>query len=271
MTAIDLNTANKVEIVESIEQMTLPAAEAITAGMAVRIDTSAGTFTKANGSTAAEARAYGVATKTVVARQAVTAIRKGVMDGWDISGLAYDADVFLSDTDGRLDTAAGTVNVKVGRVIPVSGAAIGAGFDKVLAIDLTQSGQQAEDDSAYVAVTTELLAASVDKWMFVADRAYEVIGFREIHSVVGGSGAVVRPRKIAAATTAAPGASVAAGITELTTADIGLETSINVSQTPTITATAADALLAAGDKVGLNFSGTLTGLVGHLTMFLKPI
>ena len=269
MTAIDLTTANKVEIVESIEQMTLPAAEAITAGMAVRIDTSAGTFTKANGSTAAEGRAYGIATRTVAARQAVTAVRKGVMDGWDLSGLAYDADVFLSDTDGRLDTATGTVNVKVGKVIPGSGAAIGSGFDKMLAVDLTQSGQQAEDDSAYLAIRTDLMAASVDKWMFVADRAYQVIGFREVHSVVGGSGAVVRPRKVTDAT--APGAAAGATVKELTTADIDLTTTINTVVTPTITATAADALLAAGDKVGLNFGGTLTGLVGELIMFLKPI
>lgn len=270
MTAIDLTTANKVEIVESFEQMTLPATEAITAGAPVRLDTSAGTFSNGNASTAAEGRIYGIATKTVVARQPVTAIRKGVMDGWDLSGLDYDADVFVSTTDARLDDTAGTINIKAGRVVPVTGSPIGTGFDKVLAVDFTQAAQDAEDNVKYIAITSELLAASVDKWVFVADRAYKVMGVKEVHSVIGGSGAAVRPRKIASATTATPGASVAAGITEIS-ASIGLETDINVVQTSTLVATAADLLLAAGDKIGLDFSGTLTGLVGQITIYLKPV
>lgn len=271
MTAISLTTANRVEIVESFEQMTLPAAEAITAGNVVRLDASAGTFTKANASTAAEGRVYGLATKTVVAGQAVTAIRRGVLDGYAITGLAFDADVFVSDTDGALDTAAGTLNIKAGRVIPVTGAPIGTAFDKLLLVDFSGAAQDAEDQSKYVIVTSELLAASVDKWIFVADRAYQVMAFKEVHSVIGGSGAVVRPRKVTAAGTAAPGDAAGATVKELTAADIGLETTINVVQAPALTETAADALLAAGDKVGLNFGGTLTGLVGHLTMVLKPV
>ena len=136
MTDIALNTANKVEIVESIEQMTLTAAEAITAGMAVRLDTSTGKFTKANGSTAPEARIYGIATKTVAAGMPVTAIRQGVMDGWDLSGLNYDAVVYLSDTDGRLGDSAGTVSTVVGRVIPGSSEAVGTALSKLLLVDL---------------------------------------------------------------------------------------------------------------------------------------
>ena len=64
---------------------------------------------------------------------------------------------------------------------------------------------------------------------------------------------------------------MAAGITELTTAAIDLTATANVAQTPTLTATDADRLLAAGDKVGLDYSGTLTGLVGKLTMYLMPV
>lgn len=120
-------------------------------------------------------------------------------------------------------------------------------------------------------ITTELLAASVDKWVFVAQRACKLVGIKEIHSVVGGSGAVVTPRKVLAATVAAPGAAVAAGITELTTAAIGLETTADTTQTPTLTATIADRSFAAGDKLGLNFAGTLTGLVGSATFQFQYI
>ena len=136
MADIALVTANKVEVVESIVQMTLPAAEAITAGMAVRLDTSTGKFTKAKGSDAAEARIYGVATKTVAAGLGVTAIRKGVMDGFALAGLNYDAPVYLSDTDGTLADSVGTVTIAVGRVIPGPATALGTAFDKLLFVDL---------------------------------------------------------------------------------------------------------------------------------------
>lgn len=136
MTDIALITANKVEIVESIEQMTLPAVEAISAGQAVRLDTSTGKFTKANGSSSGEARIYGIATKTVAAGEPVTAIRKGVLDGFALSGLNYDAAIYLSDTDGTLANTTGTVSVEVGRVIPGAGVTLGTSFDKILFVDL---------------------------------------------------------------------------------------------------------------------------------------
>jgi len=120
-------------------------------------------------------------------------------------------------------------------------------------------------------ITTELLAASVDKWVYVANQPCKVVAIREVHSVVGGSGAVVTPRKVTAAGTAAPGDAAGATVIELTAAAIGLETTINVSQTAGLSATAADLLLAVGDKIGLNFAGTLTGLVGSLSIELQPI
>ena len=136
MSAIALTTTARVDVVESFVQATLPAAEAITAGDAVRIDTSTGKFTKANGTSAGEARIYGVAVRSVAAGFPVTAIRKGVMDGYDLSGMNYDAAVYLSDTDGSLDTAAGTASVVVGRVIPGTSEALGTSYSKLLFVDL---------------------------------------------------------------------------------------------------------------------------------------
>ena len=133
---IALVTADKVEIVESIIQMTLPTAEDITAGAPVRIDTTNGKWTKANGTSAGEARAWGVATRTAKSGNALTAIRKGVMDGWDLSALDYDAPVYLSDTDGRLSTVAGTVSTVIGRVIPGTSTTLGTAFDKMLSIEV---------------------------------------------------------------------------------------------------------------------------------------
>lgn len=136
MAEIALVTANKIEVVESNRQMTLPAAEAIAAGAPVRLDTANGRWTNANGSGAAEARVWGLATRTVIAGEALTAIRDGVMDGFDLSALAYDAAVYLSDTDGRIDTVAGTVSVVVGRVIPGTSTPLGTAYDKILSVEL---------------------------------------------------------------------------------------------------------------------------------------
>ena len=136
MANLALVTANTVSVVESLEQMTLPTAEAITAGMAVRIDTSTGKFTAANGTAAGEARIYGVATKTAAAGMALTAIRRGVLDGFALTGQAYDAAIYLSDTDGMLADSAGTVETVVGRVIPATSAVIGAAYDKLLYVGL---------------------------------------------------------------------------------------------------------------------------------------
>ena len=133
---IALTTADRVEVVESIIQMTLPTDEAITAGMAVRLSTTTGKFTKANGTGAAEARAWGVAVRTAPSGGALTAIRKGVMDGWDLSALDYDAAVYLSDTDGRLSTVAGTTSVVIGRVIPGTSTTLGTAFDKMLSVEV---------------------------------------------------------------------------------------------------------------------------------------
>jgi hypothetical protein len=136
MALIALAVADKVEVVGfPVRQLTLPAAEAIVAGAPVRIDTSNGKFTNANGSGAAEARVWGISTATVPAGMPCTAIRNGIMDGFTFSQ-AYDAAIYLADTDGRLGDAAGTVSVVVGRVIPGTATALGTAYDKLLSVEL---------------------------------------------------------------------------------------------------------------------------------------
>lgn len=130
---------------------------------------------------------------------------------------------------------------------------------------LTVGGIKAVTD---LIITSELLAASVDKWVFTADRAYQVVAVREIHSVVGSTSAAVRPRKVT--DTSAPGASAGATVKELC-ASMDLTATINTVVSPALSATASDLQLAAGDHIGLDFSGTLTGLVGSLTIVLKAI
>lgn len=135
MADIALVAADTLHVVESIIQATLPAVEAIEAGEAVRIDT-AGKFTGSNGSSSTEAAIYGIAVKSVAAGETVTAIRKGVLDGFELGGVAYWAPLYLSDTDGTIAGSAGTVSTIVGKVIPAWANAVAAAADKLLFVDL---------------------------------------------------------------------------------------------------------------------------------------
>lgn len=114
------------------DQATHPAAEAIVAGAPIRLDTTNGRWTNANGSSAAEARATHIATHTVAAGQALTGVRGCLLDGFVLDALAYDAAVYLSDTDGRLADAAGTTSVVIGRVVPGHAITLGTSPDKLL-------------------------------------------------------------------------------------------------------------------------------------------
>lgn len=118
-------------------------------------------------------------------------------------------------------------------------------------------------------VSVPILAASVDSWAFIAAIPCQVVGISEIHSVVGSTSAAVKARKVT--DTSAPGASAGATVKELATAAFDLTATINTTQTATLSSTASDLQLAAGDKIGLDFSGTLTGLVGVVTIALKAI
>lgn len=258
-----------ISVVQSVMQETNYANEALAAaGVAVRFDTTSGMFAKGNATTEAESKVWGIALNKAGIRRAVTVIRYGIVDGFDLSALDYGAPIYLSDTDGLLADASGTVDVLIGHVMPRTGVPLGTAFDKVLFVDCTGHDASALDIMTF---SDDLMAASVDEWVWVAPRACVLTGIDEIHSVIGGSGAVVTPRKVTAAGTAAPGDAAGATVKELTTAAIGLETTINVSQAPTLTATLADRVFAAGDKLAHNFAGTLTGLVGKVTYTFKAL
>lgn len=136
MATIALTTADKVEVIESIDQKTLPTGEDITAGQAIRVNT-AGKWVKADAAAGSNANGKGVhiATRTAKSGESVTGIRQGKMDGWVLTGLAYGADVFLSDTAGALADAAGTTSVVLARVQSSTAVPAGTANDKTLRIN----------------------------------------------------------------------------------------------------------------------------------------
>jgi hypothetical protein len=64
----------------------------------------------------------------------VTAVRKGILDGFTFSQ-SFNAAIYVSDTDARLGDAAGTVSRIVGRVIPGT-ASVAGSYDKLLLVDV---------------------------------------------------------------------------------------------------------------------------------------
>ena len=128
-------TATDVSIIQAEEKYTLPAAEAIDAGEVVRLDTTSGKATLGNASSAAEGRVLGIAANSAVAGQAVTIVKRGILDLGDaLTSLTIDSLIQLSNTDGKMDFGgAPTAVYNVGRVIPLFGAETA---DKVLLVDI---------------------------------------------------------------------------------------------------------------------------------------
>ena len=105
-------------------------------------------------------------------------------------------------------------------------------------------------------------AGAVDKAVWIADRACRLLSVKGVHSTVGGASAAVRPRKVTGAS--APGAAASGTVLELTTA-FDLTAAVNTVVTKAVTD--ANARFAPDDRLALDFSGTVTGLVGLVLVF----
>ncbi len=115
----NLNITN-VRPVKIVKQSTAPVGEAVTvAAPWMRLNATTGNLELGNATTAAEAKRGGIALQPATVGEAVTIVEDGVLDvGEALDALAFDAPVFLSNTDGMLADAAGTVSVQIGKVVP---------------------------------------------------------------------------------------------------------------------------------------------------------
>lgn len=101
------------------EQLTYPVDEALTAGQYARIATT-GNFELGNATSAGEVGTVkGIALNGVAISETTTLLKRGIVSlgSSALSGLAYGDAVYLSDTDGTLADAAGTVSTIVGYVV----------------------------------------------------------------------------------------------------------------------------------------------------------
>lgn len=107
------------------------AAESITKGQAVYF-TSSGRVGVADANVAGKQQCRGIALNAAGVGQAVSVLHRGHVYGFGVSALNADALVYLSDTAGALADAAGTLNVRVGRVVALADSA----GSKILFIDI---------------------------------------------------------------------------------------------------------------------------------------
>jgi hypothetical protein len=112
------------------------------------------------------------------------------------------------------------------------------------------------------------IATSVDSWVFVADADYEVVAVKLIPSVAGNDASAVTADIMKASGTTA----VASGTTVLSAADsLNLKGTAHTLQTGTLSATQSARQITSGDRLGINFTGTLTSAVGLIQVSLKRI
>lgn len=90
----------------------------LSAGDLVYINSSTGRLVKTNAGASGTAKCAGMVLKSAAAGQVVTVIGRGWIGGFSPSG-SYYSDLYASDTAGAVDTAAGTVSLVVGKVMPL--------------------------------------------------------------------------------------------------------------------------------------------------------
>lgn len=115
---------------------------------------------------------------------------------------------------------------------------------------------------SFVGQTTE---AATDRAFFIANRAYQVTAIRQVHSVAAGGASTLQVTKDTGTT--APGAG-----SDLLSSAFDLNATANTVQTGALTATTADLLLAAGDRLSIDFANTIQSTAGLVvTVSLKPV
>lgn len=105
---------------------------------------------------------------------------------------------------------------------------------------------------------------AADTSFFVADRAYVVKGIRGVNDVIGTGGACTAViRKVPSGTALASGTALHSG-------SYNLVGTAATNQTLTLSTIGSDLLLAAGDRIAADYTGTATSAIGAITVTLAP-
>lgn len=139
-------------------------------------------------------------------------------------------------------------------------------------IQIVQDGESAGlrgadgGSGAFIFASFPYNAASVDSTFFVATRSIAVKGITCKPTVAGTDGGAVTAiiRKVPDATAITSG-------TALHSSTYNLKGTAVTNQALTLSTTASDLVLAAGDCIAVDFTGTLTSATGTITVALCPV
>lgn len=116
----------------------------------------------------------------------------------------------------------------------------------------------------FITASLPYIATTADGSFWTADRAYVVQGIRGRVDVAGTGGACTAViRKVPSGTAGTSG-------TALHSASFNLVGTANANQTLTLSTTATDVLIAAGDSLYYDLTGTATSAVGNITVTMAP-
>lgn len=104
-------------------------------------------------------------------------------------------------------------------------------------------------------------STAADQCLYIANKPMKVAAAYYAHSTAGTNGSAVNVQVTKDTSTNAPGAGTDL-LTDNTNAGFNCKGTINIVQTGTLTGTAASLILAASDRVSVDFAGTLTALAG---------
>lgn len=119
-------------------------------------------------------------------------------------------------------------------------------------------------NAGFIAASINYNVPAADASFFVADRAYVVKGIRGVNDVIGTGGACTAViRKVPSGTALTSGTALHSG-------SYNLVGTAATNQTLTLSTTASDLLLAAGDRMAVDYTGTATSAIGAITVTLAP-
>ncbi len=111
----------------------------------------------------------------------------------------------------------------------------------------------------------------VDQSFFIANRAYQVVAVQQVHSTLGSDGSAVNLQITKDTGTTTPGAGTNL-LTNNSDAGFNLKSTVNTVQEGALSLTLSDLQLAKGDRLSVDFAGTLTAVAGiSVTVSLRPL
>jgi hypothetical protein len=201
---------------------------------------------------------FGVAETTAAISESLVIDTEGVWDLTKATGgtnaFAFGDRVFWDNT-ARVLTPVSAGNTEIGIAVAAALAAATTARVRLGVIE-----PQLLANLVFTAFPNAHVASQV---FFIASAPMQILGVQEVHTTLGTDAGAVTGSVEKLTGTQAPGA----GVTVLS-ATVNLKAAINTVQTPALSATAANLLLATGDRVGFVLSGTATAVAGVVVSVL---